>query len=144
MQASRDAAERHEAAGDAKFGEPLVCEPVDTKADDNKYCAVCQMWLNGPTQLEDHHIGKKHKKNTKRQGARDIIAQSTKGGSDGSAGQASGSKQEPAASSKQMAESEKRAEDQDRIVPDDPPILILINNNVFNVLTCHDQFSSPK
>ena len=25
------------------------------------YCEVCEMWLNGPTQWEDHQIGKKHK-----------------------------------------------------------------------------------
>ena len=27
------------------------------------YCEVCEMWLNGPLQWEDHRIGKKHKKN---------------------------------------------------------------------------------
>jgi hypothetical protein len=27
------------------------------------YCEDCEMWLNGPTQWEDHKIGKKHKKN---------------------------------------------------------------------------------
>ena len=26
------------------------------------YCEDCEMWLNGPTQWEDHKIGKKHKK----------------------------------------------------------------------------------
>ena len=25
------------------------------------YCEDCEMWLNGPTQREDHKIGKKHK-----------------------------------------------------------------------------------
>ena len=29
------------------------------------YCEVCEMWLNGPTQWEDHLIGKKHRKNWK-------------------------------------------------------------------------------
>jgi hypothetical protein len=29
------------------------------------YCKDCWMWLNGPTQWEDHRIGKKHKKNNK-------------------------------------------------------------------------------
>ena len=26
------------------------------------YCEVCEMWLNGPIQWENHQIGKKHKK----------------------------------------------------------------------------------
>ena len=26
------------------------------------YCPDCEMWLNGPTQWEDHKIGKKHQK----------------------------------------------------------------------------------
>ena len=30
------------------------------------YCEHCEMWLNGPTQWEDHKIGKKHKKNIAR------------------------------------------------------------------------------
>ena len=29
------------------------------------YCKHCEMWLNGPTQWEDHKIGKKHKKNVR-------------------------------------------------------------------------------
>ena len=29
-------------------------------------CLVCDMWLNGPTQFEDHKIGKKHKKNLRK------------------------------------------------------------------------------
>ena len=32
------------------------------------YCEYCEMWLNGPTQWEDHKIGKKHKKNVRRRG----------------------------------------------------------------------------
>ena len=32
------------------------------------YCEDCEMWLNGPTQWEDHKIGKKHKKNLARTG----------------------------------------------------------------------------
>ena len=28
-----------------------------------EYCKICDMMLNGPTQMEDHKIGKKHKKN---------------------------------------------------------------------------------
>ena len=30
------------------------------------YCEWCEMYLNGPTQWEDHKIGKKHKKHSKR------------------------------------------------------------------------------
>ena len=30
------------------------------------YCNCCDMWLNGPTQWEDHKVGKKHKKNSRR------------------------------------------------------------------------------
>ena len=33
-----------------------------------KYCPDCEMWLNGPTQWDDHKIGKKHKKNVKKGG----------------------------------------------------------------------------
>ena len=34
---------------------------------DAVYCRDCEMWLNGPTQWEDHKVGKKHKRNFKRQ-----------------------------------------------------------------------------
>ena len=37
------------------------------------YCYECEMWINGPTQLEDHRGGKKHKKNNKRQGSRKTV-----------------------------------------------------------------------
>lgn len=30
------------------------------------WCSDCEMWLNGPTQWEDHKIGKKHRKNTQK------------------------------------------------------------------------------
>ena len=33
---------------------------------DAVYCAGCDMWLNGPTQWEDHKRGKKHRKKRKR------------------------------------------------------------------------------
>ena len=26
------------------------------------YCKYCDMWLNGPSQWEDHKFGKKHRK----------------------------------------------------------------------------------
>ena len=40
-------------------------EPVPSSEteDGAVYCGYCEMWLNGPTQWEDHRIGKKHKKN---------------------------------------------------------------------------------
>ena len=34
--------------------------------DEAVYCPECEMWLNGPTQWEDHQIGRKHKKNLRR------------------------------------------------------------------------------
>ena len=47
-------------------GETASEPPVSGAA---KYCEDCEMWLNGPTQWEDHKIGKKHKKNVKKGGA---------------------------------------------------------------------------
>jgi hypothetical protein len=35
--------------------------------DGAEYCETCEMWLNGPTQMEDHKNGKKHKNKTKSQ-----------------------------------------------------------------------------
>ena len=35
---------------------------------DGQYCEHCEMWINGPTQWEDHLIGKKHKKNKSSKG----------------------------------------------------------------------------
>ena len=43
-----------------------------------KYCEDCEMWLNGPTQWEDHKIGKKHKKNVKKGGANNTTAAQAK------------------------------------------------------------------
>ena len=34
--------------------------------DSDVYCIECEMWLNGPTQHEDHLTGRKHKKNFRR------------------------------------------------------------------------------
>ena len=39
------------------------------ESGDARYCEDCEMWLNGPTQWEDHKIGKKHKTNVKKGGA---------------------------------------------------------------------------
>ena len=35
-----------------------------------KFCKNCEMWLNGPTQFEDHKKGKKHKNNVREARAR--------------------------------------------------------------------------
>jgi hypothetical protein len=41
--------------------------PTENSSDSQAvYCEDCEMWLNGPTQWEDHKIGKKHRKNLKR------------------------------------------------------------------------------
>ncbi len=36
---------------------------AEVRREQAVYCPDCEMWLNGPTQWEDHKIGKKHKKN---------------------------------------------------------------------------------
>ena len=36
---------------------------VDFDIDATKYCKVCQIWLNGQGQLEDHLMGRWHKSN---------------------------------------------------------------------------------
>ena len=38
----------------------------DSLSENAIYCEDCEMWLNGPLQWEDHKIGKKHKKNSKK------------------------------------------------------------------------------
>ena len=83
------AAEYHHAFGpitsDAHFGmhvftladddeeEEQLDEPEEGQQDNNdgpaNYCEFCEQWLNGPTQWEDHIIGKKHKKNRKKKWA---------------------------------------------------------------------------
>ena len=41
--------------------------PADQRMDGSAvYCPDCQMWLNGPTQWQDHRIGKKHRTNVVR------------------------------------------------------------------------------
>ena len=44
-----------------------MAESLPPEFEDNGavYCDMCEMWLNGPTQWQDHRIGKKHKKNSK-------------------------------------------------------------------------------
>ena len=38
-----------------------------TEGDDGAvWCKDCEMWLNGPTQMDEHKIGKKHKKKVRR------------------------------------------------------------------------------
>ena len=34
------------------------------KSPDEKYCPICDMWVNGPKQMESHVIGRKHRKNS--------------------------------------------------------------------------------
>ncbi len=51
------ASEASDAAGGRREDEPQ---------DGAVYCQDCEMWLNGPTQWEDHKFGKKHKKNLQR------------------------------------------------------------------------------
>ena len=56
----------------------LVDDERQAPADANEqidgavYCEDCEMWLNGPTQWEDHKIGKKHKKNVAKGGANKV------------------------------------------------------------------------
>ena len=56
--------------------EPVTSDPVTSEPEDKElyypattqrahaetYCEVCDMWLNGPTQWQDHKLGKKHRK----------------------------------------------------------------------------------
>ena len=39
---------------------------ADAPGSLSQFCTTCNMWLNGPSQWEDHRIGKKHLKNTRR------------------------------------------------------------------------------
>jgi len=41
----------------------------EVRSEGAVWCETCQMWLNGPTQWVDHKIGKKHKKNLRKQSA---------------------------------------------------------------------------
>ena len=36
-------------------------EEREYEADEAKHCDICEMWLNGPAEMVDHKIGKKHK-----------------------------------------------------------------------------------
>ena len=38
----------------------------DSLSENAIYCEDCEMWLNGQLQWEDHKVGKKHKKNSKK------------------------------------------------------------------------------
>ena len=57
--------EEHDDAAGANVAANLGGDEDDKKQD--IYCDVCDMWLNGPTQFDDHTIGKKHKKNFRKQ-----------------------------------------------------------------------------
>ena len=43
---------------------PKPNDEMGKKKVQPEWCDTCEMWLNGPTQMEDHKIGKKHKKNS--------------------------------------------------------------------------------
>ena len=44
------------------------------KAGGAVYCPDCEMWLSGPTQWEDHKIGKKHRKNTQKKAGTGVVS----------------------------------------------------------------------
>ena len=56
---------RSSVAPDPLLTNPLGADPdkVQTPSTQAVQCLICDMWLNGPTQFEDHRIGKKHRKN---------------------------------------------------------------------------------
>ena len=54
---------------------PEAKDKVVIEEDTSVYCPACQTWTNGPKQYEDHLIGKKHRKNMKRQKAESAEAQ---------------------------------------------------------------------
>ena len=43
----------------------IMLVDVTVNEDGAVYCKHCEMWLNGPTQWEDHKISKNHKKNVR-------------------------------------------------------------------------------
>ena len=45
--------------------------------DKAEYCEDCEMWLNGPAQMADHIIGKRHKRN--KNGKKKVPSRSCKG-----------------------------------------------------------------
>jgi len=48
----------------------MVASEIPKEVDGDSaevWCPICEMWLNGPCQWEDHKIGKKHKKNDRKQ-----------------------------------------------------------------------------
>ena len=60
------------------LGPPQDCVPSDATTCETRHfattagssngiwCMFCEMWLNGPGQMEDHMIGKKHKKKVRK------------------------------------------------------------------------------
>ena len=45
----------------------------EPEPEEQKWCFVCLMLVNGPTQWEDHIIGKKHRKNKRQQKLQDHL-----------------------------------------------------------------------
>ena len=35
------------------------------RGDGAEYCKICALWLNGRAQMEDHKIGRKHRRNAR-------------------------------------------------------------------------------
>ena len=74
-----------------------LAAPPGNEETENRavFCEQCTMWLNGPTQWEDHRIGKKHKKNCKKGSSAKVEAaqgQESEGSSKEAKGSAPGSK----------------------------------------------------
>ena len=67
--AAKDAAKPMPAKHGTVPEEELEEEAAVGNDNDNLavYCDDCEMWLSGPTQLENHKIRKKHQTNTKNQ-----------------------------------------------------------------------------
>ena len=42
---------------------PMVLGGALGHPDTAEYCVVCEMWLNGESQLMDHRVGRKHRRN---------------------------------------------------------------------------------
>jgi hypothetical protein len=61
--------EKDEPATEEKAADDAAGDDAATDRGEGAiYCEHCDIWLNGPTQWDDHKIGKKHKKNCKKGG----------------------------------------------------------------------------
>ena len=64
-QSDIDADYESEASSDDEE-EPETLDPNASVGEKDIYCECCEMWLNGPSQYDDHKIGKRHKKKLRR------------------------------------------------------------------------------